>query len=281
MKQRIHRIRFHRPLLALALGTGLATAGTTETMMTPAPAAPADDVVSGVLKLDLNTHFISYGLDVWSDDAPGISEINFNPMIEFSFDLPGDFALTLGTWADVTDKGGDPLGGNIQEIDIWAGLSYTYDKWTFAVTGQEWFYGSMTEDILDIKIAYDTFLSPSLTLHNRLGAGAAGAAGGDEGSILVLGLSHGIEAGPVSISFPFNVAYFLTDDYHLVGADTGFGFASLGVGASLPLSPYMGSSFGEWTLNGGITYYITDDDIIPNNDHSDFFTASVGLSLDF
>jgi hypothetical protein len=199
-------------------------------------------------------------------------------MVELAFALPNNFTGTLGAWSDVTDKGGDPIGGNIQEVDVWAGLAYTYEKVTVGLTWQEWMYGSDTEDILDLKFAYDCLLAPSLTIHNRLGAGASG---GDEGTVLVLGLSHSVEAGPVTVSFPVNIAYFMTDDFHGAGADTGFGYASLGVGASLPLTDYIGSSFGDWTLNSGLTYYFTDDDIIPNNNHNDFLTANVGLSLAF
>lgn len=252
--------------------------------MTPAPATPAEDVISGVLKLDFNTHFVSYGLDVWADGS-SMSEPTFNPNLELYFALPADFTLTLGTWWDVNSKPGgstSPLGGRIQEVDVYAGLGYTYDKFTVGVTYQAWMYGSDTEDILDIKFAYDTFLAPSLTIHNRLDQGAAA---GDEGTILVLGLSHSIEAGPVTISFPFNLAYFLTDDFHNFpvngGSDEGFGYLSIGVGASLPLTPYIGEAYGEWALNGGLTYFFTDDDVIPNNPQDNFLTASLGLSVAF
>ncbi|MCB1133927.1 MAG: hypothetical protein KDN05_22605 [Verrucomicrobiae bacterium] len=280
MKHRNHWQRIPKTLLAIAVTAGVAQAGTTETMMTPAPApAPADDVISGTLTLDINTHFISYGLDVWSDDNPQINELNFNPMLELAFALPNDFTFTLGSWADVNDKGnGGSLGGDLREVDIWAGLSYTYEKFTVGVTAQNWLYGSASEEILDVKFSYDCLLSPSLTIHNRLGAGASG---GDEGTILVLGLSHSVEAGPVTVSFPFNVAYFATDEFHGAGNDDGFGYCSIGVGASLPLTPYIGGSFGEWDLHGGLTYYFTDDDIISNNDHNDFLTASLGLGLSF
>ena len=106
MKHRNHWQRIPKTLLAIAVTAGVAQAGTTETMMTPAPApAPADDVISGTLTLDINTHFISYGLDVWSDDNPQINELNFNPMLELAFALPNDFTFTLGSWADVNDKG--------------------------------------------------------------------------------------------------------------------------------------------------------------------------------
>lgn len=277
MKNKYCRNLLHTPLIAFALATGAASAGTTETMA-PAPApAPAEDVVSGVLKLDFNSHFISYGADVWGD-ADSISDMGFNPMLELAFALPAGFTTTLGTWWDVNSKGNSPIGGQMQEVDVWAGVSYTYEKFTVGVTFQDWIYADATEEILDVRFAYDCLLAPSLTIHNRLGEGGSG---GNTGTVLVLGLAHSIEAGPVSISFPFNLAYFMEDDFHGGSTDDGFGYASIGVGAALPLSPYIGDAIGDWTLNAGLTYYFTDDDVVGNPNEDDFLTTSVGLSLAF
>jgi hypothetical protein len=178
----------------------------------------------------------------------------------------------------VNSKIDSAIGGRIQEVDVWTGLSYTYEKLTMGVTYNAWMYGSDTEESLDVKFAYDTFLAPSLTIHNRLDPGASG---GNNGTVLVLGLSHGIDAGPFSISFPFNLAYFIEDDFHPGSTDSGFGFASIGVAATLPLSPYIGDSYGDWSLNSGLTYYFTDDDVIGNPNDDDFLTASLGLAVSF
>lgn len=277
MKNKSYRNFVCKPLLALALAAGSATAGTTETM-TPPPSA-TEDIVSGTLKLDLNTHFVSYGQDVWSDGNPQLSELNFNPFLELAVELPAGFKLTAGTWWDITDKGNTKaIGGDLREVDVWAGLAYTYEKFTVGVVGQDWLYGSSSEEIIDVNFAYDCFLKPTLTIHNRVGEGASG---GDTGTILVAGISHSIEAGPVTFSFPVNVAYFATDEFHGPTGDAGFGYASVGVGASLPLAPYIGEALGDWTLNSGLTYYFTNDQITVNNDEDDFLTASLGLSLAF
>ncbi len=279
MKSKHFRNLLGAPLLAAALASGTATAGVEEMTMAPAPiAAPADDIISGTLSLDFNSHFVSYGFDVWGDGS-SMSEPTFNPSLELSFALPADLTLTLGTWWDVNSKGGgnsSPLGGRIQEIDVWTGLSYTWDKLTMGVTYQAWMYGSDTEDILDVSFAYDTFLSPSLTIHNRLDEGASG---GTTGTILVLGLEHGFELGPVSLAIPLNVAYFLDDDFHPASTDDGFGYVSIGLAASVPLA--FTEPLGGWTLNGGLTYYMTDDDVVANARQDDFLTASIGVSVDF
>jgi len=282
MKNKYHRTLVLSAVLSAALGGTAAYAGSVETI-TPPVTAPMEDVVSGVLKLDFNSHFVSYGADVWGDGS-SLSDPTFNPMLELAFALPADLTLTLGTWWDVNSKVDSAIGGRIQEVDVWTGLSYSIDKLTVSVTYQAWMYASDTEDILDVKFAYDTFLSPSLTIHQRLDQGAAI---GDEGTVLVLGLSHSMDVGPVSFSFPFNIAYFATDGFHQNAtpladeADGGFGYVSIGVGAALPLSPYIGDAYGDWTLNGGLTYFITDDDVIPNNPQDSFLTASLGLALSF
>jgi hypothetical protein len=268
-------------LLSLVLASSAAFAGTEEMKSTAAPAPAGEDVVSGVLKLDFNSHFVSYGTDVWGDDD-SLSDMGFNPMLELAFALPAGFTATLGTWWDVNSKGDSStsvgnIGGQLREVDVWAGLAYKYEKFTVGVTFQDWIYNSATEEILDVKFAYDCLLAPSLTIHNRLGAGGSG---GNEGTILVLGLSHSIETGPVTFSFPVNLAYFLDNDFHANSTDSGFGYASVGVGAALPLSPYIGEAIGDWTLNAGLTYFFTDNEVVGNFD-DDFLTSNIGLSLAF
>jgi hypothetical protein len=306
MKNKYHRTILQSVVLATALTSSVAYAGTAEETAPVAP-APVEDVISGVLKLDFNTHFISYGADVWSDGS-SMSDPTFNPMVELAVALPADLTLTLGTWWDVNSKIDSAIGGRIQEVDVWTGLSYSIDKLTISATYQAWMYGSDTENILDVKFAYDTFLSPSLTIHQRLNQGAAV---GDEGTILLVGLSHSIEAGPVTVSFPVNIAYFATEGFHqnavaalpatpavppalgvpgntampavpaIAEADDGLGYLSIGVAAALPLNPYIGDAYGDWTLNGGLTYYFTDDGVIPNNPQDSFLTANLGLALSF
>jgi hypothetical protein len=284
MKHNYRRNLMTTQLLALALAAGSAVAGEPVTTA-PVTPAPAEDVISGVLKLDFNSHFISYGNDVWLDGS-SMSDPTFNPMLEIAIELPAGFTASLGTWWDVNSKnGGDssPLGGRIQEVDVWAGLAYTVGDFTTKVTYQNWMYSGGTEDILDIAFSYDTFLSPSITVHNRLDTGGVAGSGGqagDEGTVVVGGLSYGFDAGPFSISIPFNIAYFATDEFHAPGADDGLGYGSLGVAASIPIS-FIGSEYGEWTLNGNLTYYITDSDVIPNNPQSDFLTAGVGIGIAF
>lgn len=277
-------------VFATGLGSGLAVAGPIEITPEPPAEVASDDVVSGSLNLDFNSHFFSYGNDVWNDGEGSIN-FGFYPSAELAFALPANLTATLGVWAEVHDKPGtaNPLGGDINEVDVWAGLSYTTGPFTVGVTYQQWYYNDAVgagdvEEILDISFAYDTFLSPSLLIHHRLSAGGAGSFGGDEGTIAVLGLEHGFDAGPVSISFPFSIAYFFDDGYHAANGDSGVGYASIGMQASMPLEALIGDSFGDWTASAGVTYYAIDGDVVGNGTNTagnGFYAFNMGLGLSF
>ena len=278
MKNKYCKNQINTSLLALALVTGTAFAGE-EVKPAPMAPAPVEDVVSGVLSLSVNSHFISYGNDVWKDGS-SMSDPGFNPSLEYTFKLPAEgFSLILGTWWDVNSKGAPTIGGDIQEIDVWAGIGYSIDKFSIATTYQAWNYNSGTEQILDVKLAYDCLLSPTLMFHNRLDEGNSGGA---DGTIVVLGLSHTIEAGPVSISFPVNFATMLGENYYdaTAGSDSGYAYTSLGVQASYPLA-FMGEAYGKWSLSGGLTQYWTNGPVIPGNPTNNFLTYNVGLVASF
>lgn len=295
MKNNYQRAFLRSAVASAAIAGTAAYAGPVEMTTMPAPApAPMEDVITGSLNLDFYSHFISYGNDVWND-GDDLFQMGFYPSAELNLALPAGFTATAGIWAEIHDKtptGSTTIGGDILEVDLYYGLSYTYEKFTVGVTLQNWFYAGDVEDILDISFAYDTFLSPSLTIHNRLTPGGARAVGGptgDDGTIIVLGLEHGIEVGPASISFPFSLAYFATDGFHQSAADTGFGYATIGVQASIPLTSVIGEAYGDWSLNAGVTLYATDDDVIGpgvagvgvQNPEDTFVVTNIGLSLSF
>lgn len=265
--------------MTAALGAGLssgALAGTPEPapMITP---VEEDGVVSGTLSLDLNTHFVSYGFDVWASGGNFGGNSTFNPSLQLDWALTDTTSLFIGTWWDVNDNVPSAIGGDLQEVDIWGGMSTSFGALSLSATYQAWMYGSDTEQILDIGIGYDCLLSPSLTIHNRLDEGASG---GQTGTILVLGISHDFELGPITVTPSANFAYFLQDDYHPGSTEDGYGYTSLGLSASYPLS-FIDSKFGEWDIHGGLTYYITDDNVVANAKDDDFLTGSIGIGVAF
>ncbi len=235
-----------------------------------------ESAVSGVLSLDYNTHFISYGFDVWGggNDFNG-ANATFNPSLELNWAI-GDFTAILGTWWDVNNNTSSALGGDIQEIDVYVGGAYAIGNFSLSAIYQAWIYGSDTEHVIDFGLSYDTFLSPSLTVHHRFDEGASG---GNTGTILVAGLEYGFDLGAVSFSIPFNVAYFLDDDFHPTSTDSGIGYGSLGLAASVPLA-FIPEAYGAWDIHAGLTYYVTSNSVVGNAD-DDFLTGNIGISCAF
>ncbi|TAE76551.1 MAG: hypothetical protein EAZ65_07765 [Verrucomicrobia bacterium] len=263
-------------LISTLLGTAASMAGEAEATTT----TESGSKFAGTLNLDLNSHFISYGFDVWGD-GNDVEDGTFNPSLELTWALPADFTAILGTWWDVNDKVPSAIGGKLQEVDVWAGLGYKVGDLSITGLYQNWIYGSANEQIVDVKFAYDCLLAPSLTIHNRVDPGASG---GQNGTVLVAGVSHSVEAGPVTFSFPVNIAYFLEDDFHPASTDSGLGYGSLGATATYALG-FLGEEYGSWNLHGGLTYYVTDSDVVANSDagrpDNDFLTANIGIGCAF
>jgi hypothetical protein len=170
----------------------------------------------------------------------------------------------------VNDNAVSSIGKDVQEVDVWAGLAYTAGKTTITLLYQEWMYAGASERIVDLKVGYDTFLKPTLTLHGRV----EGNGGQKEGVVGVISGSYDFSGGPVNFSIPGAVA-FATDGFQ--GGGAGFAYASVGFSGSLPLKGY----FDGTTLTAGVTYYHTNDSVIPGNPDSDFVTGNVGVSFSF
>lgn len=236
-----------------------------------AEAAEETPFVTGSLTFAANTHFISYGADVWGAGSDW-DDLLFNPMVDLSLDLGGGFSALIGTWWDVNDNADSSIANAVQEVDVWAGIAYSKGDWSVSLIYQDWMYASQSERIVDLNIGYSHFLNPSLTLHARVDHDLGPDI--DNGLAVVLGIAPGMDAGPVVLSFPIKIAA-QTDKFH--GGDSGFSFASAGVGASLPLK-FMR---GDWSLDAGLTLYHTNDDVIPGNPDDFFLTGSLGLKLKF
>lgn len=230
------------------------------------------DVLSGGAALDVNTHFISYGLDVWGAGSSWRDAL-FNPSAEIAIAF-GEVNLLLGSWWDVNDNAESSIGGSVQEIDLWIGLNKSFGMVDATIYYQEWMYGGTSERIVDLILGFDVFLSPSITVHGRVDAGASG---GDTGVVTVLGIEPGTDLGPVSVSLPVGVG-FATDGFH--GGDSGYAYTYVGLGASLPLA-FMGSTYGEWDVHAGVTYYNTNDSVIPGNPDDNFVTGTIGIGVSF
>lgn len=265
-------------MLGLAAAFGLAP-------MAVAQEAP-ESRVSGVVGGDIYSHFVSYGLDVWQEGDAFSGSETFNPYAEVSIDFDA-FSFTLGAWGDINDNAESGLGGDVQEIDVYAGVGFGVDRFSFGVTYQEWFYASQSEDILDISVGFDDSglisedfaLSPSLVIHNRVSGD-----GLEEGTIIVASVEPGFtivdsEEVTVDMSVPVSLGWALDDDYFIAGGDDGLAFFSVGAAFGVPLD-MIPAEYGAWALNAGITLYVTEEDVYNNVDDS-FVVYNLGLSLAF
>jgi hypothetical protein len=220
--------------------------------------------LSGSIAFDLNSHFISYGQDIWAGgDDP---QWTFNPTLSLGYTLNEHVSFNAGIWMDANSIGGRSFG--VVETDTWIGVAYDAGLVTGSATLQNWQYGGTSEEILDLGLSIDTFLSPSLTLHKRL---SAGASGGMNGWFAVFNAAHSFEVTEqFSVTIPGQIGFAL-DDFHTTA--TGYGFANIGVSVSYALTESV-------SVNAKVKYWNTDGGVTGNADN-DFFTYGVGASFAF
>lgn len=230
--------------------------------------------------LDLNSHFMSYGVNVWGDDTEDIGdEVLFNPSFQVDYALNETSGLYAGIWADVNGLAtGDidwasDLGSDIQEIDVWVGYWVTSGKWTVDFTLQQWYYGGETEGIFDITVSYDMMFSPYFKAHNRF----EGVGDQENGTMYEVGgtLYEGAVGDNFSYSFPIGVGFSFAE-YHVEDED---GYAYSYIGASGSYVMYSSDSL-EIDLHGGLTYYNTDKDTT-GNDEDGYLTGTIGVGFSF
>jgi hypothetical protein len=231
--------------------------------MTAAPLTAGE--LTGSASLDYNSHFISYGFDVWGGgDNPG-SVATLNPAVSLNYQVDDKLSFNSGFWLDVNDN----LGSfDTVETDTWIGVAYDAGLATYSATFQNWQYAGTSEEVLDLAVSFDTTLSPYIMLHNRLGEGASG---GYNGTFLVLGGEHSFDVSECfSVTVPVAVGFVL-DEFHTT--ESGYGYASIGLQGSYALTD-------STSFNFGVTYYDTDDEVV-GNDEDSFLTYNAGISLSF
>jgi len=242
-------------------------AGTSEKGSAPVVPAPETPFVTGNISLFYDTHFISYGQDVWAVGNDW-DQWFVHPSIELDFNIAEGLQFYVNVWADINDQAVGDIGKNVQEIDLNVGFYYTIDKLKLQLGYGSWNYAEQTEHIIDFKASYaDGLINPFVAVHGRP---AIDLPGYDEGVVGQVGIVPGTTLGPVSISLPIT-ASFDTDGFH--AGDGGFAYVSAGIGASIPLAEHV-------ALSLGVTYYHTQEDVIPNADE-DFITGSAGIVISF
>jgi hypothetical protein len=255
--------------IAALMTPASATAGEVSAKGTTVVTPPVEEkpFITGNLSLFYDTHFISYGQDVWGVGNDW-GEWFFHPSFELDFQITDSLQFYVNTWADVNDQIEGDIGDYVQEIDVNVGFYYTLDKFKFQLGYGSWNYASQTEHIIDGKVSYlDGLINPFVAVHGRVGIDIPGY---DEGVVAQVGVAPSTALGPVTLSFPITVS-FDTDGFH--AGDGGFAYVSAGVGASIPIHKQI-------SLSVGATYYHTQDDVIPNADE-DFVVGSAGVVFTF
>ena len=233
------------------------------------------------MSLDYNSHFMSYGANVWGDETKDIGdEWLFEPSLGMDYAINDTSGLYVGAWFDINGVSGagpgevgPDLGGDTKEMDLWIGYWFSIDKLTVDFTFQQWYYADETEGIFDITLSYDMMFSPYIKAHNRFEV--VGDAQ-QKGTMFEIGgtLYEGEYEG---LAYGFNVgAAFSVDDYHVAGED-GYAYSFLGASASYVV--YSSDSL-EVDLHGGLTYYDTEKDTTGNAENS-YLTANFGVGFSF
>ena len=249
--------------------------------------AMAAENVFGDIGFNTNSHFVSYGLDVWGAGDSFYGNRMTNSIYgDLGVKLTPDLTWNLNVWTDLNSNAAPSLGGSLQELDINTGFSYAFGSgFTGSVTYGAWSYAASVEEILDVALAYDDTglmfegfgFQPKVTSHNRIGANGAQQIG----SAIVVGIGPSFALGDsgLSLSIPAGLAFFTTDDFQ-GGTSGGLGYGYLGGSLGMPLS-FIPEEYGAWSANFDLVGYFTKRSAIPTNPVSDFVTGSFNIKMAF
>ncbi|GIW75825.1 MAG: hypothetical protein KatS3mg104_0888 [Phycisphaerae bacterium] len=240
--------------------------------------------------LDFTSHFISFGADVWGGGdsfSPFSAKSTVFGYGTLSAEFTDQISAFVNIWSDLNDNVDSAIGGPIQEVDFNVGVTYTLEKFSFTLTHNYWLYAGDNENAVELAVAYDDSelwggkfaLNPSALIHYRY----EGQSGQEECAVIQLGVAPTVYTFmeesdyPISISVPAAVAFF-TDDYQ--GGDSGFGYANIGVKASVPLA-FIPPEYGAWSAGASVTYWFTPDDAIPGNPEESFVVTALSVGFSY
>ena len=244
--------------------------------------AAAAENVSADVGVSYNTHFISYGVDVWGGGTDFYGDRSTTFMWgDLGIKLSDALTFNLTVWSDINDNTTSAIGGHIQEVDFDPGFSYNFGKVTAGITYNAWSYAGDVEESVDLSLAFDdTGLIPGLTLnpkvtwHDRVSGNGAQQVG----SAVVIGVGPSFPLGNgFSLAIPAGIAFFTTDDFQ-GGSRSGYGFSYIGGSLGYGLD-FIPANIGKWSINFDLIAYFTDKKAIPGNPEENFLTGSIGLKV--
>ena len=250
-------------------------------LLSTSAGAFAADKVSADMGISYNSHFVSYGADVWGGGNAIYGDNSTTFVYGDLYINPTDnFGMFVNVWTDNNHNTTSAIGGSTQEIDLNIGGSYTVGKFTLGAAYGSWNYAGDTEESIEGSVAFDDSeispfsLSPKITYHQRI------AANGTQGygAVILGNVSHtfDLDYEGMSLTVPLTVAFF-TDNF---GGKSGYAYASGGVSLGIPLS-FISSDYGAWSMNFDVIGYTTDKGALPGNKAQNFVTSQIGLKVAF
>ncbi len=245
----------------------------------------ANAEVTGDIGYSINSHFVSYGADVWGagGDFFGSRSTSF---IYGDVFVPVTEQLTwnVSAWTDVNRNVPSAIGGSLQELDLGTGLTYNFGMVTAGIAYGAWVYAGDVEEIVDFTLGFndtgwiipDFAFNPKVTWHYR----ASGNGAQNIGSAVVLSVGPSFDLGSgFSLGIPAGVAFFTTDNFQ-GGTEGGIGYGYVGGSLGIPLT-FIPESMGAWSASFDLIAYFTDKAAIPGNPQETFVTGSFGIKMAF
>lgn len=228
------------------------------------------------------------------------------PGIEIGFELIDNDDASLsgyfGMWSSIHDQRTgstqtDSFTSLWYEFDYYAGLSLTTGRLTtdLVYTSYTSPNGAFsTVDEISVGFSFDDSglwgesdygIAPYATIAFEVGAN--GADGGvNDGTFLAVGIEPSAEIketpfGDVTLSFPIEAGFSLSDYYEVAGTDESFGYVTAGVTVSIPLS-FIPVGYGEWSFSAGANYLAlgTNTETINAGEDSEWlFHAGIGIEF--
>lgn len=282
------------------------TAAVLGALSMPAVAQEGEDGIwipgaSAEVTLDYVSQYFFRGYEQADSDQGVVIQ----PGASLTIDVVDDVSATVGTWGSIhSDTSPTTAGSNPRswyEQDVYGSLDFAMGDFSAGVGFTYYTYPSATAngDIweLNLGLGYDDsellgdfafapYIAVAFELQNNVST--------DENHYLEIGGAFTIPTEGTAIedwswSVPFVFGLSIEDYYtDASGADEFFGFFSIGVAGSIPLSELIGYDewFGAWDLSVGFTVYLLNSDVALTDDaggSSDNvqYVASVGISREW
>lgn len=254
---------------------------------------------SAEVTLDYVTQYFFRGYEQSNTDTGG----SLQPGASFTIDVVDDVTATVGTWGAFESDA--PAGSQNPtawyEQDVYASLDATMGDFAASVGITYYTYPSSAAniDITELNLglgfddselfgdfAFSPYVAVAIELHNTAAA--------DENAYLEIGGEFALPTEGTAIeawswSVPFAIGMSL-DTYYTdtSGAEEFFGFASIGLVGSIPLSELIGSDeyVGAWDLTVGVTLLLLNSDVALTDNADDTSDnmqvyGSIGISREW